>query len=189
MCSGVVLVWIQQKKMAESKTNKYVGRRISKEFEDHGIYHGTVDSFDAEYDIWHITYDDGDAEEMKLSELLLSMDFFQGKGGRSYIGHRVSRQFGSTICDGKISKFDYKQCRWEIAYNYGGVGEMDHQELLYARHLFHNKEIEVPEKPMHQQTSCPSKEKKGERDDGIQLFAFKSDDSAAKMRCGPERPK
>ena len=66
---------------------------------------------------------------------------------------------------------------------------MDHQELLYARHLFHNKEIVVPEKPMHQQTSCPSKEKKGERDDGIQLFAFKSDDSAAKMRCGPERPK
>ena len=53
----------------------YVGRRISKKFGKE-IYHGTVDGFDESNMLWKIAYDDGDAEEMGLKEVLFAMDLY-----------------------------------------------------------------------------------------------------------------
>jgi len=53
----------------------HVGRRVSKKF---GLkyYHGTVDKFDSLERLWHVTYDDGDEEELDREELLFAVGKF-----------------------------------------------------------------------------------------------------------------
>lgn len=176
-------------KMARSKkNNRYIGRRIAREFDGQGIYHGTVDGFDAVYDLYHIAYDDGDAEEMNHTELLFAMDLFQGNSDRSYIGRRVSREFGRKVCDGTIDKFDSRRRLWKVAYDYGEVGEMDHREVLYAMDLFDDKAVALPVGRSKTKAAKSTRRvhwKKGNRGDDVQLFGFKSDEPAVKEEQNP----
>ena len=186
--------------------SKYIGRRVSRAFGSQGqLYQGTIDSYDQIYDLWHITYDDGDAEEMDHVELLVAMDLFEGNGDRSYIGRRVSRAFGTQICDGTVDAFDSRRRMWTIAYDYGEVGEMDHRELLYALDLFESKDElkavgaaagskkAAAAKPKRRSPKRKTKRKTTTRKgDNVQLFAFDSDKPTSKVKeeLGPTgRPK
>ncbi|XP_057790212.1 DDT domain-containing protein PTM-like isoform X2 [Salvia miltiorrhiza] len=52
----------------------YVGRRVKKEFKGHGTFFGLVKAYDAATGFFKIVYDDGDSEELELTEVsLLSM--------------------------------------------------------------------------------------------------------------------
>lgn len=172
-------------------SNAYNSRRIAREF-DGQIHHGTVDGFDAAYNLWHISYDDGDAEEMNHTELLFAMDLFEGNSDRSYVGRRVSREFGRKVCDGTVDKFDSRRSLWKIAYDYGEVGEMDHRELLYAVDLFNGKS-EAKSSSGKGKRKAPishrTKRNKNQSGDDVQLFAFKCDDPVVKEERSSERPK
>ena len=116
---------------------------------------------------------------------------FQGNSDRSYIGHRVSREFGRKICDGTVDKFDSRRRRWKITYDYGEVGEMDHREILYAIDLFDGKDEAMPiERPTRRaKTSRCNKRLKNQSGNDVQLFAFKYDDPTVKQEHSSERPK
>jgi len=125
----------------------YIGRRISRLFDDE-LYHGTVDSFDASSSLWHVTYDDNDAEELDYVELLVAMDLFRevgeaGRGGRNengndssfpsrYIGRRVSKRFGRKMYHGTVDGADEDHRLWHVTYDDGDAEELDHEELLIA---------------------------------------------------------
>lgn len=182
--------------MPESSGIKYVGRRIALDL-DGEIFEGTISRFNASSCHWNIIFDNGVAEEMDHVDLLLAMDLFQGNSDRSYIGLRVSRKFGSKICDGTIDRFDSRRRLWRIAFDYGDVGEvveMDHRELLYAIDLFEGKEDEEPTESTNLQVhpSYCAKRKKYQNDDDdddVQLFFFNCEDLIVKQEHGPERPR
>jgi len=46
------------------RENKYIGRKIAKKFSDN-VYFGTVDQYDPSGCLWHVTYSDGDEEELE----------------------------------------------------------------------------------------------------------------------------
>ncbi|XP_027163771.1 DDT domain-containing protein PTM [Coffea eugenioides] len=47
----------------------YVGRRVKKEFQGYGIFGGTVRSFDSSRGYYRIEYEDGDSEELEMSDM------------------------------------------------------------------------------------------------------------------------
>ena len=112
-----------------------IGSRISREF-DSKIYHGTVDGHNPRRRLWHVTYDDGDAEELDRYELLSAIELFKGSTDVSYVGRRVSRKFGRKIYNGIVDKFDGTDRLWHITYGDGDAEELDHEELLFALDLF-----------------------------------------------------
>ncbi|KAI3450013.1 hypothetical protein Pfo_006678 [Paulownia fortunei] len=48
---------------------EYVGRRVKKEFQGHGTYFGLVQAYEPATGFFKIVYDDGDSEELDLSEV------------------------------------------------------------------------------------------------------------------------
>ena len=46
-----------------------VGGRVSKEFPPHGVFQGTVVSYDTAMCYYCVQYEDGDSEELTLAEL------------------------------------------------------------------------------------------------------------------------
>ena len=50
---------------------KYIGRKVEKTFEGHGVFKGTIKSYKKPY--YLIVYDDGDREEMKKEEVELHL--------------------------------------------------------------------------------------------------------------------
>ncbi|XP_022847458.1 DDT domain-containing protein PTM isoform X1 [Olea europaea var. sylvestris] len=48
---------------------EYVGRKVKKEFEGHGTFFGSVESYDASTRFFKIVYEDGDSEELDLTEI------------------------------------------------------------------------------------------------------------------------
>mmetsp|Transcript_10172 Transcript_10172/g.11812 ORF Transcript_10172/g.11812 Transcript_10172/m.11812 type:complete len:535 (+) Transcript_10172:230-1834(+) len=62
----------------KTKTVKYIGSKMAKEFDDDTIYFGTVVKYyesGEEEPLWSIEYDDGDAEDMNEEELVQAMAF------------------------------------------------------------------------------------------------------------------
>ena len=51
-----------------------VGTRLTKHFEGHGFFTGTVDGFDEETRYYHVTYDDGDGEHLDGATVLRYMN-------------------------------------------------------------------------------------------------------------------
>ena len=180
---------------SKKKTFKHQGRRIAREFEGQGTFYGTVDDYDADYCLWHITYDDGDVEEFNHSELIFATDMFQGNSDRSYIGRRVSREFGSQVCHGNVNTFNSRQRIWKVALDYGEVIEMDHRELIYALDLFESNAAPVPtgspEAAKYRATTKSKRRKNKSTDDDeeeedVQLFAFRpNNDPSVKEEQGP----
>ncbi|XP_021998585.1 DDT domain-containing protein PTM [Helianthus annuus] len=52
---------------------EFVGRTVRKEFEGFGVFSGVVKSYDSESGLFEIGYDDGDSEEIDLSELTVAL--------------------------------------------------------------------------------------------------------------------
>eukprot|EP00537_Pseudo-nitzschia_pungens_P005921 CAMPEP_0172358336 /NCGR_PEP_ID=MMETSP1060-20121228/2659_1 /TAXON_ID=37318 /ORGANISM="Pseudo-nitzschia pungens, Strain cf. cingulata" /LENGTH=1040 /DNA_ID=CAMNT_0013079501 /DNA_START=152 /DNA_END=3275 /DNA_ORIENTATION=- len=81
--SDVYLYESPKPRTTENLNNKYVSRRVAKEFQvsESGIFFGTVESTfveeDKGYRLWHIIYDDGDEEDMYLEELKQSLGFYE----------------------------------------------------------------------------------------------------------------
>ncbi|CAA3031739.1 DDT domain-containing PTM [Olea europaea subsp. europaea] len=48
---------------------EFVGRKVKKEFEGHGTFFGSVESYDASTGFFKIVYEDGDSEELDLNEI------------------------------------------------------------------------------------------------------------------------
>ena len=46
-----------------------IGRRIEKDFEEHGIFMGTVTSFDEKRKLFMVKYEDDDEEELSYCDL------------------------------------------------------------------------------------------------------------------------
>ncbi|KAD3640268.1 hypothetical protein E3N88_29491 [Mikania micrantha] len=53
---------------------EFVGRKLRKEFEGFGVFSGVVKSYDSSSGFFEIGYDDGDSEEIDLSELTALVD-------------------------------------------------------------------------------------------------------------------
>ncbi|KAL3529989.1 hypothetical protein ACH5RR_009311 [Cinchona calisaya] len=60
---------------------EYVERKVKKEFQGYGIFTGTVRSYDSRSGYFRIEYEDGDSEELELSEMasLLHDDHYDGE--------------------------------------------------------------------------------------------------------------
>lgn len=61
--------------------NEFIGKRVSRFFEGHGMFVGTVSSFNPEADegkdTWTVTYEDGDAEDLELADLMSGIEEYQ----------------------------------------------------------------------------------------------------------------
>nr|GMD64766.1 DDT domain-containing protein PTM [Ipomoea batatas] len=53
---------------------QYLGRTVKKKFKRFGVFTGTVESYDSESGFFKIVYEDGDSEELDLSELVDLLD-------------------------------------------------------------------------------------------------------------------
>lgn len=99
---------------------EYVGRKVKKQFDGSGLYTGLVRSYDDETKFFEIVYEDGDFEEMDLSEVLSVLvedgDVeSESVGGKSRLGRkpkkraRVERkQRGDS--SGKFDEILVKEC-------------------------------------------------------------------------------
>lgn len=56
------------------KMEQYLGRTVKKKFKRFGVFTGTVESYEAESGFFKIVYEDGDSEELDLSELVDLLD-------------------------------------------------------------------------------------------------------------------
>ena len=125
-------------KSKSSKKNKveidgsyYINLKISKEF-DNEIYQGTIDSYDHNRSLWHITYNDGDEEELNYAEILLGIHLANGNNATHYLGKQVLRSFGSEVYHGTVDKYDEKDGLWHVTFEDGDEEELDLEELLFA---------------------------------------------------------
>jgi len=64
-----------KKRPREKETNRYVGARIAKRFDDGVVYYGSVISYNDEY--WKIKYEDSDEEEFDIDELNKYLKFYK----------------------------------------------------------------------------------------------------------------
>jgi hypothetical protein len=62
----------------KAKGNKYLDRRVAKHF-GKDLYFGVVDEFYCPdgWDLWHVTYDDGDQEDFELDELIPALEEYR----------------------------------------------------------------------------------------------------------------
>ena len=143
---------------------------------------------------------------MDHNELLVALALAEGNSDKSYVGKRVSRQFGSQICDGTVDKFDSRRRMWYIDYDWGGdVEEMDHYELLHAIDLFGGKKDDSAKASTKKRSVVAPKSKRMQKKqnhqqqreaDHVQLFAFnttnvdeKQTEIVKKEQAGGTRPK
>jgi RNA polymerase subunit RPABC4/transcription elongation factor Spt4 len=122
---------------------------------------------------------------MDHNEMLVALALAEGNSDKSYVGKRVSRQFGSQICDGTVDKFDSRRRMWYIDYDWGGdIEEMDHCELLYAIDLFgggkkddgsltaSTEKRSVVAPPKNKRMQKKQNHQQQREADHVQLFAF-----------------
>ena len=144
---------------------------------------------------------------MDHNELLVALALAEGNSDKSYVGKRVSRQFGSQICDGTVDKFDSRRRMWYIDYDWGGdVEEMDHCELLFAIDLFGGEKDDGSVKastkkrsngdPKTKRIQKKQNHQQQREADHVQLFAFnttnvdeKQTEIVKKEQAGGTRPK
>ena len=123
--TGTVMVKVETKGAAPTpRPRAFIGQRVARRFG--GLpFHGTVDGYDAPW--WHVTYDDGDEQEMGVTELRAAMDSFSradnkygsrmsslgGVGGKQFIGKRVATMFEGEPAFGTVDDFFESERRWE----------------------------------------------------------------------------
>ncbi|XP_019157814.1 PREDICTED: DDT domain-containing protein PTM-like isoform X2 [Ipomoea nil] len=71
---------------------EYLGRTVKKKFKRFGVFTGTVESYDSESGFFKIVYEDGDSEELDLSELVDLLDGSAADAERSRKPSRVGRK-------------------------------------------------------------------------------------------------
>lgn len=140
------------KKKSSIDGSVYTWCRVSREF--NGVmYDGSVDSYDKKYQVWHVIFDDGDAEELDHTELLIAMDAFKGEGDEEHIGRRIVRIFDGKHFGATIDRYDPEERFWHALHDDGDEEELDHVELLEAEDL-HYRTVTVKE---HKKRSAKKK--------------------------------
>ncbi|EJK57812.1 hypothetical protein THAOC_22109 [Thalassiosira oceanica] len=126
----------------------YTWCRVSRDF--NGVmYDGSVDSYDKKRQVWHVTFDDGDEEEIDHLELLTAIDAFKGEADEEHIGRRIVRIFDGKHFGATIDRYDAKERYWHALHDDGDEEELDHAEVLQARDL-HYRTVTLKE---HKETS------------------------------------
>jgi pantothenate kinase type III len=72
-----------KKRIVKRRRKSYLLRRVAKYFDDE-LYFGTIDEFyrPDDLDLWHVTYDDGDQEDLELGEMLTSLQEYNAHKGK-----------------------------------------------------------------------------------------------------------
>ena len=130
----------------------YTWCRVSREF--NGVmYDGSVDSYDKKRQVWHVTFDDGDEEELGHVDLLIAMDAFKGEADEEHIGRRIVRIFDGKPFGATIDRYDAKERYWHALHDDGDEEELDHVEVLVAVDM-HYRTVTLKE---HKKTSNKKK--------------------------------
>ena len=67
-CAGWVSSWVSEEADAAASPSKLVGKRVSVQWARNNWYEGSIDEFDPNTGMYHVTYDDGDVRWYDLSK-------------------------------------------------------------------------------------------------------------------------
>lgn len=66
----------KKSRASKEQLELHLGSRVAKEFDDGGVYFGTVSQYDPKSKWWWIVYDDGDQEDMNAEELDAALELY-----------------------------------------------------------------------------------------------------------------
>jgi hypothetical protein len=144
----------------------FINKRVAGYFSafPNQLFRGTVTSFRSSQDeepLFHITYDDGDEEEVfyidknaiegrDLKTLLATFEKYgedeidPGTDPLSFISRRFAKQFGAGFYFGTVTSYDEEEKLWKVMYDDGDLDENDTDELLIGLKLYNEKKIQDP---------------------------------------------